>query len=87
MHGRSPGNHSLNRMIKRRNRAHTLLHLSRGALHAYDCRMGAGPILHADADAFAVSVALRSRPEIVEKPVIVVAHACMWPVPTTQLGH
>lgn len=36
--------------------------------------MTAGPILHADADSFFASVALRSRPELAEQPVAVVAH-------------
>jgi len=36
--------------------------------------MAARPILHADADAFFASVALRSRPELATVPVAVVAH-------------
>ena len=36
--------------------------------------MPRGPLLHADADAFFASVALRSRPELAERPVAVVAH-------------
>lgn len=36
--------------------------------------MTARPVLHADADAFFASVALRSRPELTARPVAVVAH-------------
>ncbi|WP_250033238.1 DinB/UmuC family translesion DNA polymerase [Paractinoplanes maris] len=36
--------------------------------------MGRGPLLHADADAFFASVVLRHRPELVDRPVAVVAH-------------
>ncbi|RIJ70930.1 DNA polymerase IV [Nakamurella silvestris] len=36
--------------------------------------MAGGPLLHADADAFFASVALRTRPELADRPVAVVAH-------------
>ncbi|WP_158277140.1 DNA polymerase IV [Serinibacter arcticus] len=36
--------------------------------------MTRGPLLHADADAFFASVALRTRPELIDRPVAVVAH-------------
>ena len=36
--------------------------------------MPRGALLHADADAFFASVALRSRPELAEKPVVTAAH-------------
>jgi len=36
--------------------------------------MTAGPLLHADADSFFASVVLRERPDLVERPMAVVAH-------------
>lgn len=40
----------------------------------YYLGMPRGFLLHADADAFFVSVALRDRPDLIERPVAVVAH-------------